>query len=68
MAERTVGVLPLLDLLKAIRSLGADPRHLRRAAQAVAMQAGFADPAAFSKAFRRRMGCSPSGYRKRLAG
>ena len=36
--------------------------------QAVAMQAGFADSAAFSKAFRRRMGCSPSGYRKRLAG
>jgi AraC-like DNA-binding protein len=36
--------------------------------QAVAMQACFADSAAFSKAFRRRMGCSPSGYRKRLAG
>src|SRR5262249_56378270 len=31
MAERTVGVLPLLDLLKALRSLGADPRQLRRA-------------------------------------
>jgi AraC-like DNA-binding protein len=36
--------------------------------QAVAMRMGFGDSAAFSKAFRRRMGCSPSGYRKRLAG
>jgi AraC-like DNA-binding protein len=36
--------------------------------QTIAMQAGFADSAGFSKAFRRRMGCSPSGYRKRLAG
>jgi|SRR5262245_4952456 len=35
--------------------------------QAVAMQAGFADAAGFSKAFRRRMGCSPTDYRRRLA-
>src|SRR5262249_7512239 len=31
MAERTVGVLQLLDLLKALRVLGVDPVQLRRA-------------------------------------
>jgi AraC-like DNA-binding protein len=34
--------------------------------QMVAMRAGFADTAGFSKAFRRRMGCTSSGYRRRL--
>jgi len=33
MADRTVGVLQLLDLLKALRSLGADPERLCRAAR-----------------------------------
>src|SRR5262245_16312113 len=31
MAERTVGVLQLVDLLKALRTLGADPEQLCRA-------------------------------------
>jgi|SRR5262245_28379354 len=87
-----------VDRTRVARRLGMSPRTLQRAlaregvtfkevrdgvlwdgvhgllanpecrVQAVAMQAGFADSAAFSKAFRRRMGCSPSGYRKRLAG
>ncbi len=51
-------------LWDAVPSLLANPSCK---VQAVAMQAGFADAAGFSKAFRRRMGCSPSDYRKRLA-
>ena len=87
-----------VDRTRVARRLGMSPRTLQRAlaregvtfkdvrddvlwdgvhgllanpqcsVQAVAMQAGFADAAAFSKAFKRRMGCSPSGYRKQLAG
>ena len=34
----------------------------------LAATTGFADAAAFSKAFKRRMGCSPSRYRERLLG
>jgi len=34
--------------------------------ETVALTLGFADVAAFSKAFRRRMGCSPSEFRRRF--
>jgi AraC-like DNA-binding protein len=35
--------------------------------EAVGLSAGFGDAAAFSKAFKRRTGCSPTQYRQRLA-
>jgi AraC-like DNA-binding protein len=34
--------------------------------EAVALSTGFADAAAFSKAFKRRAGCTPTAYRQRL--
>ena len=50
-------------LWDGVHGLPANPQC---SVQTVAMQAGFGDSAAFSKAFRRRMGCSPSDYRRRL--
>ena len=35
--------------------------------EAVALSVGFGEVAAFSKAFKRRAGCSPTQYRERLA-
>jgi len=42
-------------------------RRLTRAT-AAPFTAGYADAAGFSRAFSRRMGCSPSRYRERLVG
>jgi AraC-like DNA-binding protein len=33
----------------------------------VALAAGFTDPFNFSRAFRARYGCPPSGYRRKVA-
>ena len=52
-------------LWEAVEALLSNPALT---VEAVALSVGFADVAAFSKAFKRWAGCPPSDYRGRLAG
>jgi AraC-like DNA-binding protein len=48
-------------MAEARRRLVASPRRITD----VALDLGFADPMAFSAAFRRAVGCSPQAFRRR---
>jgi AraC-like DNA-binding protein len=56
-AVRDEAMWPVVDTMLANPALTVE---------AVALSVGFSDVAAFSKAFKRRAGCAPSGWRRRV--
>lgn len=64
--DTTVGAFIREERLRRSRADLSDPRLAERSAADIGRRWGFADPSAFSRAFRARYGVAPGAYRRDL--
>ena len=55
-----------LLLLSKMRKAGEELRNTNRPVKEIAFEAGYPDPAQFSKMFKKKVGVSPDGYRQSI--